>query len=304
MRNKSYLHVAKQCYVPITSHWKLIKHADRIFLYWNLVALAAREKGHVGSENIGRRIAIRRSGIDRDVNFAKKIPSFVKMNMESINLTENPSDFVEPCALPTELDGLFFSLDIIYTHQDINKASETGLLLLRFVQSALNVATAKHISCILGKAAQQLRGARVHAWECWCLLAPRHMMIHKKQREAAACLHLDTWYPKGKEKQLLAWPLRNSKWQATPNLYLTKSAPENLATHWATSPFYLSHWMLIRRPNWAKQPAFQSLRLRGDETSRLAARHMLHPAAVHDTRFSHGGPPPSLIYWNEWLHIK
>ena len=79
-------------------------------------------------------------------------------------------------------------------------------------------------------------------------------------------------------------------------LYLTKSAPENLATHWATSPFYLSHWMLIRRPNSAKQPAFQSLRLHGDETSRLAARHMLHPAAVHDTRFSHGGPPPSLIY--------
>ena len=30
--------------------------------------------GHVSSENIGRRIAIRRSGIDRDVNFAKKKP--------------------------------------------------------------------------------------------------------------------------------------------------------------------------------------------------------------------------------------
>jgi len=52
--------------------------------------------GHVSSENIGRRIAIRRSGIDRDVNFAKKTPNFVKMNTESINLTENPSDFVEP----------------------------------------------------------------------------------------------------------------------------------------------------------------------------------------------------------------
>ena len=47
-------------------------------------------------ENIGRRIAIRRPEIDRDVNFAKKNPSFVKMNTESINLTENPSDFVEP----------------------------------------------------------------------------------------------------------------------------------------------------------------------------------------------------------------
>ena len=52
--------------------------------------------GHVSSENIGRRIAIRRSEIDRDVNFAKKTPSFIKMNTESINLTENPSDFVEP----------------------------------------------------------------------------------------------------------------------------------------------------------------------------------------------------------------
>ena len=61
-----------------------------------LVALAAREMGHVSSENIGRRIAIRRSGTDRDVNFAKKPPNFVKMNTESINLTENPSDFVEP----------------------------------------------------------------------------------------------------------------------------------------------------------------------------------------------------------------
>ena len=61
-----------------------------------MVALAAREMGHVSSENIGRRIAIRRSEIDRDVNFAKKIPSFIKMNTESINLMENPSDFVEP----------------------------------------------------------------------------------------------------------------------------------------------------------------------------------------------------------------
>ena len=54
------------------------------------------EMGHVSSENTVRRIAIRRSGIDRDVNFAKKPPNFVKMNTESINLTENSSDFVEP----------------------------------------------------------------------------------------------------------------------------------------------------------------------------------------------------------------
>ena len=47
-------------------------------------------------ENIDRRIAIQRPEIDRDVNFAKKTPSFIKMNTESINLTENPSDFVEP----------------------------------------------------------------------------------------------------------------------------------------------------------------------------------------------------------------
>jgi len=40
--------------------------------------------------------AIRRSGIDRDINFPKKTPCFVKMNTESINLMENPSDFVEP----------------------------------------------------------------------------------------------------------------------------------------------------------------------------------------------------------------
>ena len=53
------------------------------------------EMGHVSSENIIRRIAIRRSGIDRDVNFAKKTLNFVKINTESINLTENPSDFVE-----------------------------------------------------------------------------------------------------------------------------------------------------------------------------------------------------------------
>ena len=50
--------------------------------------------GHVSFENIGRRIAIRWSEIDRDVNFAKKTPNFVKMNTESINLTENSSDFV------------------------------------------------------------------------------------------------------------------------------------------------------------------------------------------------------------------
>ena len=36
------------------------------------------------------------SEIDRDVNFAKKNPSFVKMNTESINLMGNLSDFVEP----------------------------------------------------------------------------------------------------------------------------------------------------------------------------------------------------------------
>ena len=47
-------------------------------------------------ENIGCQIAIRRPEIDRDVNFAKKTPSFIKMNTESINLMENPSDFVEP----------------------------------------------------------------------------------------------------------------------------------------------------------------------------------------------------------------
>ena len=67
-----------------------------IFYHWKRVALVAREAIHVSSENIGRRIAIRRSGIDRDVNFAKKNSSFIKMNTESINLTENPSDFVEP----------------------------------------------------------------------------------------------------------------------------------------------------------------------------------------------------------------
>ena len=67
-----------------------------IFQYWKLVAVQAREAGHVSTEKIGRRIAIRRSGIDRDVNFAKKTSSFVKMNTESINLMGNPSDFVEP----------------------------------------------------------------------------------------------------------------------------------------------------------------------------------------------------------------
>ena len=67
-----------------------------IFNDWNRVAVPAGEMGHVVSENIGRRIAIRRSEIDRDVNFAKKTPNFVKMNTESINLTENSSDFVEP----------------------------------------------------------------------------------------------------------------------------------------------------------------------------------------------------------------
>ena len=67
-----------------------------IFYDWKRVALQAREAIHVSTENIGRRIAIRRLWIDRDVNFAKKIPSFVKMNTESINLMENPSDFVEP----------------------------------------------------------------------------------------------------------------------------------------------------------------------------------------------------------------
>ena len=66
-----------------------------IFYDWKRVALQATEAIHVSTEKIGRRIAIRRSGIDRDVNFAKKIPSFVKMNTESINLMGNPSDFVE-----------------------------------------------------------------------------------------------------------------------------------------------------------------------------------------------------------------
>ena len=63
---------------------------------WKRVALQAREAIHVSTENIGRRIAIRRPEIDRDVNFAKKTSSFVKMNTESINLMGNPSDFVEP----------------------------------------------------------------------------------------------------------------------------------------------------------------------------------------------------------------
>ena len=47
--------------------------------------------GHVGwkTSAVG-------SEIDRDVNFAKKTPSFIKMNTESINLMENPSDFLEP----------------------------------------------------------------------------------------------------------------------------------------------------------------------------------------------------------------
>ena len=76
--------------VFISNNWN-----HGIFQYWTLVALAAREMGHVSSENINRRIAIRRSEIDRDVNFAKKISNFVKMNTGSINLTENPSDFVE-----------------------------------------------------------------------------------------------------------------------------------------------------------------------------------------------------------------
>ena len=67
------------------------------YLLWLKARRApGREAIHVSTENIDRRIAIRRSGIDRDVNFAKKTPKFVKMNTESINLTENPSDFVEP----------------------------------------------------------------------------------------------------------------------------------------------------------------------------------------------------------------
>ena len=74
----------------------MAKKESWIFLYWKRVALQARERGHVGSKNFGCRIAIRRLGIDRDVNFAKKTPSFVKMNTEFINLMENPSDFVEP----------------------------------------------------------------------------------------------------------------------------------------------------------------------------------------------------------------
>jgi len=49
---------------------------------WNLSILKPRRGPGQGDgprrpENIGRRIAIRRSEIDRDVNFAKKIPNFV-----------------------------------------------------------------------------------------------------------------------------------------------------------------------------------------------------------------------------------
>ena len=40
--------------------------------------LQARERGHVGSENFGRPIAIRRSEIDRNVNFAKKTRALLK----------------------------------------------------------------------------------------------------------------------------------------------------------------------------------------------------------------------------------
>ena len=61
-----------------------------IFNDWNRVAVLVGEMGHVG-----RKTSIRRSKIDRDVNFAKKPQNFVKMNTESINLMENPSDFVE-----------------------------------------------------------------------------------------------------------------------------------------------------------------------------------------------------------------
>jgi len=41
-------------------------------------------------------LVIRRSGTDRNVNFAKKKPDFVKINPKSISLMENSQDFVEP----------------------------------------------------------------------------------------------------------------------------------------------------------------------------------------------------------------
>ena len=59
---------------------------------WRSYAPSGQGEGHVG-----RKISAvgSRPQIDKDVNFAKKIPSFIKINMESINLMENPSDFVE-----------------------------------------------------------------------------------------------------------------------------------------------------------------------------------------------------------------
>ena len=74
-----------------------------IFNDRNRVPVLVGEAIHVSYGNFGRRIVIRRSGIDRDVNFAKKTPNFVKINTESIKLTENPSDFVEPYLKKPEL---------------------------------------------------------------------------------------------------------------------------------------------------------------------------------------------------------
>lgn len=109
---------------------------------------------------------------------------------------------------------------------------------------------------------------------------------------------------------------------ASADLYRTKSAPENLATHWATSPFYLSYWMLIRRSSSQCSRAFV-VSLCGSLPACHATCSSLHlaaagmtrghapPAAAHGTRLSphrHPLPPPlaDLIYWNEWswLHIK
>ena len=76
--------------------WFISTLQVHIFYDWKRIALKATEAIHVSTENIGRRIAIWRPEIDRDINFAKKPQALLKMNTESINLTENPSDFVEP----------------------------------------------------------------------------------------------------------------------------------------------------------------------------------------------------------------
>ena len=90
------------------------------------------------------------------------------------------------------------------------------------------------------------------------------------------------------------------------NLYRTKSAPENLATHWATSPFYLSHWMLIRRPSNQRSRAFV-VSLCGSLPACHATCSNLHlaaagmtrghapPAAAHGTRLSPHRHPPNRI---------